>query len=362
MRSSIDEERWQKALLTELDHYASETAGRAIKSIFFGGGTPSLMPPRLAGALIEAAARHWRLDAAVEITLEANPGTVDAARFADFRAAGINRLSLGVQALDDEALRFLGRIHDAPAARRAIEAAGRLFPRYSFDLIYARPGQSEADWRTELKAALDLAGDHLSVYQLTLEEGTPFHAAWQRGELHPVDEDRAAGLYELTQAILAEAGLPAYEISNHARPGGESRHNLIYWQGGDYIGVGPGAHGRLTLAGRRHATHQIRLPEKWLERTEAEGHASRARVALGRAEQIDELMMMGLRLTAGVGRARFNAVAGAPFEEVFAVETLALLQTGELLEINAEGLRLTAAGRQRLDAVLARLLASSAAS
>src|SRR5262245_38165171 len=256
VRAAIDHSRWRAALLRELDHYAAHTRGRRLTSIFFGGGTPSLMEPATVAAVIERAAEHWPLASDVEITLEANPTSVEAGKFAAFRTSGVNRVSLGVQALNDADLKFLGRHHSAAEARAAIDIARRHFARYSFDLIYARPGQSAAAWRSELAEAVGLAGDHLSVYQLTIEPETVFGAAHRRGELAVPREEEAAALFELTQERLGEAGLPAYEISNHARPGGESRHNLTYWRYGDYVGIGPGAHGRLTVGSEKLATRQ----------------------------------------------------------------------------------------------------------
>src|SRR5579863_145353 len=246
VRERIDEARWRNALLRELDRAAETLAGRRVASVFFGGGTPSLMAPQTAAALIERIATHWGLDDRTEITLEANPTSVEASRFAELRAAGVNRVSLGVQALDDGALKFLGRGHNAGEARGAVALAARLFPRFSFDLIYARPGQTLAAWRDELSAALAMAGNHLSLYQLTIEAGTAFATAYARGDFRLPDEETQAALYEVTQEALAAAGLPAYEISNHARPGEECRHNLVYWRYQDYLGIGPGAHGRLT--------------------------------------------------------------------------------------------------------------------
>jgi putative oxygen-independent coproporphyrinogen III oxidase len=356
VRERIDQGRWRRALLAELDHYAALTAGRRLASIFFGGGTPSLMEPATAAALIDRAARHWPMEPDIEITLEANPTSVEAANFAALAAAGVNRLSLGIQALEDPALRFLGREHSASEALAALDLARRQFPRFSFDLIYARPGQTEAEWAAELERALVLAGEHLSVYQLTIEENTAFAGAWRRGDFVLPPEETAARLYEITQARLAAAGLPAYEISNHARPGAECRHNLIYWQGGDYAGIGPGAHGRLTLAGARHATRQHRAPEAWLQAVETKGHATRERRLLGLEERRDELLMMGLRLSAGVGRRRFRIVVGREIEDALAPGALAPLVEAGFLELDAGGLRATAQGRQRLDALLPRLL------
>jgi oxygen-independent coproporphyrinogen-3 oxidase len=356
VRERIDQARWRRALLAELDHFAAQTAGRVITSIFFGGGTPSLMEPSTAAAVIERAGRHWRLGPEVEITLEANPTSVEAANFAELAGAGVNRISLGIQALEDSALRFLGRGHSAAEALAALDLARRHFPRYSFDLIYARPGQSEAEWAAELDRALELAGEHLSLYQLTIEENTAFAGAWRRGELKLPAEEAQAGLYEMTQVRLSAVGLPAYEISNHARPGAECRHNLIYWQGGDYLGIGPGAHGRLTLAGQRFATRQHRAPEIWLERVEQGGHATQEHRSLGPDESRDELLMMGLRLASGVDRRRFFTILGRDIEDSIAPAALTPLIEAGFLELDAAGLHATPAGRQRLNAVLARLL------
>lgn len=356
VRDGIEQERWQSALLTELDHAAGETAGRRVTSIFFGGGTPSLMAPATVAALLDRAAARWDLAADIEITLEANPTSVEASRFRDLRAAGVNRLSLGVQALDDAALRFLGRGHDLAEALAALALAGAHFARYSFDLIYARPGQTLAAWRAELECALALAGDHLSLYQLTIEPGTAFAAAHARGDIVLPDDERAGALYEATQERLDRDGLAAYEISNHARPGGESRHNLTYWRYGDYVGIGPGAHGRLTRGGEKMATRRRRAPETWLAAVERQGHGSEEPVVLSPGERWQEMLMMGLRLAEGIDRARFRAETGAEIEDAVDAARLADLVEGGFLQSDTQGLRATAAGRQRLNAVLAALL------
>jgi putative oxygen-independent coproporphyrinogen III oxidase len=355
VRDGIDAARWTRALLADLDHQAGLTVGRKVGSVFFGGGTPSLMPPETVAALLDGVRRHWAIAPDVEITLEANPNSAEAARFRAFAAAGVNRLSLGVQALDPAALRFLGRAHDRAEAIAAIEHARDSFARFSFDLIYARPGQSIAVWRSELDEALDLAGDHLSLYQLTIEPGTAFAALARRGDLVPSDEDTAAALYEATQDHLAAAGLPAYEISNHARPGGESRHNLAYWRYQDYVGIGPGAHGRVTRAGVKYATRQRRLPEAWLGAVETTGTGLDEAAAIDRDTAIEEMLMMGLRLAEGVARARLEPAAGQAVETRFA-HTLPPLLEGGFLTLDRDRLTATAAGRQRLNAVLAALL------
>jgi oxygen-independent coproporphyrinogen-3 oxidase len=356
VREQVDQARWRRALLAELDHYAEATAGRRLDSVFFGGGTPSLMPPATVAALIERIAQHWPMSQDVEITLEANPTSVESANFADLAAAGVNRVSLGIQALNDADLRFLGRGHSAAEALAALDLARRHFRRFSFDLIYARPGQTPKAWAAELKRALDLAGEHLSLYQLTIEANTAFEGAYRRGEFAIPGEETAADLYEATQATLEGAGLPAYEISNHARSGAECRHNLVYWRGGDYLGVGPGAHGRLTEAGQRFVTRQHRAPEAWLAQVEANGHATRERRALTMLERQEELLLMGLRLTTGIGRARFRHALGREIEEAIAPSRMAPLIDGGFIELDDDGLRATSAGRQRLNAVLAALV------
>jgi oxygen-independent coproporphyrinogen-3 oxidase len=357
VRAAVDHARWRAALLRELDHYAADTPGRRLTSIFFGGGTPSLMEPATVAATIEHAAEHWPFAPDIEITLEANPTSVEAGRFAAFRTAGVNRVSLGVQALNDADLKFLGRRHNAAEACAAIDVARRHFERYSFDLIYARPGQSVAAWSAELAQALGLAGDHLSLYQLTIEPETVFGAAYRRGELQVPGEDDTGALFELTQELLDEAGLPAYEISNHARPGGESRHNLTYWRYGDYVGIGPGAHGRLTIGDGKFATRQHRAPEAWLAAVEAAGHATRQRDAIAAEDRLSELMMMGLRTVDGVERSRVVAECGRPLEAALDAARLARLIDGGFLLLDHASLRATAAGRQRLNAVIADLLA-----
>ncbi|MEO1224158.1 MAG: radical SAM family heme chaperone HemW [Pseudomonadota bacterium] len=356
VRSEVDTDRWQRALLVELDHFAVETHGRLVTSIFFGGGTPSLMPPPLAGAVIDRIAQRWAMGNDVEITLEANPTSVEAGAFADFRLAGVNRASVGVQAFNDDDLRFLGRQHSAAEARDAIELAARHFQRFSFDLIYARPGQTVATWQQELKDALSLAAGHLSLYQLTIEPGTRFATQCARGDFAVPDEPTAAALFEETQALTQAAGLPAYEISNHARPGEACRHNLTYWRYGDYVGVGPGAHGRLTLKDAKWATRTHRAPEIWLQRVERDGHAEHDRTFVSIRERVEELMMMGLRLTEGIPHDRIEQEIGGPWDRwLDAGRVDALKQAGFLLDDDGH-LAATTAGRQRLNAVLEHLL------
>jgi putative oxygen-independent coproporphyrinogen III oxidase len=345
---AIDQRRWRRALLAELDWWAGRVDRRPLTSLFFGGGTPSLMDPETVAAVIERARSLFGVVGDPEITLEANPTSVETDRLAAYRAAGVNRVSLGVQALNAGDLAFLGRQHGPDEALAAVATAARHFPRYSFDLIYARPGQTLAAWREELDRALVHAGSHLSVYQLTIEAGTQFQTRFQRGEFRLPDDDLAGALYEATQERLDRAGLPAYEISNHARPGAESRHNLTYWRMEPYLGVGPGAHGRVRRGDTWSATRQARAPETWLDAVEADGHATAEDTALTAAERDREVLMMGLRLAEGVPHARLQGLPPAD-------RRAALAEEGYLVD-DGRVLRATAAGRQRLNAVLAYLL------
>jgi oxygen-independent coproporphyrinogen-3 oxidase len=354
---AVDHGHWRDALLAELSHYAAELPDRNVVSIFFGGGTPSLMEPATSAALIEAVAGHWPLADDAEITLEANPTSVEAGRFRDFRAAGINRLSIGVQALDDEALGFLGRGHNQAEAIDAVGLAGAIFPRTSFDLIYARPGQTVEAWTKELSEALAMEAGHLSLYQLTIERGTPFYAAHRRGDFQIPAEGLGSALYEVTQELCERRGLPAYEISNHARPGSECRHNLVYWTGGDYAGIGPGAHGRLSVGDKVFATEQIPGPANWLEAVAAGGHGTRKFEALDATTRLEEILMMGLRLRDGLTRDAFQLATAHEFEDVLEPRRLRRLIDANYLEIDARGLRATSEGLIRLNAVLAALLA-----
>ena len=351
--AAVDHRRWRAALLDELACFAGKTKGRRLTSIFFGGGTPSLMEAETVAQVIAAAQRHWPGADDVEITLEANPTTVEAALFKDFRQAGVNRLSLGIQSFDDRALHFLGRTHGAAEAVRAFALAADIFPRSSFDLIYARPGQTAASWREELERAADMAVGHLSLYQLTVERGTEFAKHGVREAAEPT----AASFYEMTQERLAAAGLKAYEISNHARPGDECRHNLAIWRGGDYVGVGPGAHGRLRNHGRTDACRQIPRPDRWLDAVERTGHGTANRTTLDDEERVEELLMTGLRLTTGIGRPAFRSAAGRTLDDAIDPGRLEPLIDGGFLILDAAGLRATAAGRLRLNAVIARLVA-----
>jgi putative oxygen-independent coproporphyrinogen III oxidase len=355
VREGVDEARWTRALVADLDRQAMLAPEREVGSVFFGGGTPSLMPPATVAALLDRVHAHWRPAPDLEVTLEANPNSAEAARFEGFAAAGVNRVSLGVQALDPAALRILGRGHDRDEAIAAIEIAQAIFPRSSFDLIYARPGQSVAAWSDELDEALSHAGEHLSLYQLTIEPGTAFAMLARRGELAVPEEEPAAELFEATQRRLAAHGMPAYEISNHARPAAECRHNLAYWRYRDYLGIGPGAHGRITRDGVKYATRQRRAPEAWLADIEAAGSGCEEMSVLAGETVVEEMIMMGLRLTEGISRARLEAAAGCGIAELFG-HALPPLIEGGFLTLDDERLAATDAGRQRLNAVLAALL------
>ncbi len=319
----VDQPRFVQAFLKEMATMRRLTGSRSVTSIFMGGGTPSLMAPETVDAILNGIARHWHVPDGIEITMEANPSSVEAERFRGYRAAGVNRVSLGVQALNDRDLKFLGRLHDVADALKAIRLARDIFPRMSFDLIYARPNQTVEEWDRELKEAVSYAVDHLSLYQLTIEEGTPFYGLHKAGKLVVPDGEHSAVLYEATQEITEREGMPAYEVSNHARPGSESRHNLTYWRYGDYVGIGPGAHGRLTTGGAKIATATERKPEGWLSLVEAEGHGMVDQEVLEYEAQADELLLMGLRLKEGVDLARWQAFSGRdldPDREQFLID------------------------------------------
>jgi putative oxygen-independent coproporphyrinogen III oxidase len=352
--AAIDEARFVRAFETEIVTTAARTGKRTVSTIFFGGGTPSLMAPSTVAAILEAVARHWTIAPDAEISMEANPTSVEATRFRGYRAAGVNRVSLGVQALDDAALAALGRLHSVREALDAVAIARSIFDRYSFDLIYARPGQTPAAWRAELARAITEAAEHLSLYQLTIEQETPFWALHAAGKLKVPDDDLARALYDTTLEACAAAGLPAYEISNHARPGAECRHNLIYWRGHEYAGVGPGAHGRLDIDGERRATATEKRPETWLTRVETDGHGVITDDLLLRSERADEFLLMGLRLAEGITLARFEALAGHPLDPV----RIATLREHGMIETTGAGrLRVTREGFPVLDAVVADLAA-----
>jgi putative oxygen-independent coproporphyrinogen III oxidase len=347
-----DQQRFVAGFARELATNARRTPGRTVSSIFLGGGTPSLMEPATVGAVLDEIARLWTVAADCEVTLEANPTSVEAERFKGFRAAGVNRVSLGVQALHDADLKSLGRMHSVDEALRAVDVARRHFDRYSFDLIYARPGQSASAWEAELRRAISEAAEHLSLYQLTIEAGTVFEALHKAGKLAMPDPETGRVLYDLTQDICTAEGLPAYEISNHARPGAECRHNLIYWRSGDFVGAGPGAHGRLTLGNGRVATSTERHPETWLDLVERQGSGVIAEEHLVQIENADEFLVMGLRLAEGIDLARYEALSGQPLDP----ERIDFLEGEGLVQrLPGERLKVTALGFPVLDAVVADL-------
>jgi len=353
-RAPIDEARFVRAFAAEIAATAARAPGRMVSTIFFGGGTPSLMRPATVAAILDAIARHWRVAPDAEISLEANPTSVEAGRFRGYRDAGVNRVSLGVQALNDRALAELGRLHTAREALDAVGIARGVFERVSFDLIYARPQQTPQDWGNELKAALAEAGEHLSLYQLTIEPETPFAALHAAGKLKTPDDDSARALYDTTLEVCAAHGLQAYEISNHARPGAECRHNLVYWRAHEYAGIGPGAHGRLDIGDTRHATATEKRPEAWLTRVESDGHGLVTDDQLTREEMADEFLLMGLRLAEGIDPARYAMLAGRPLDPT----RVAALHEHGLVETTADGrLRVSLPGFPVLDAVVADLAA-----
>jgi oxygen-independent coproporphyrinogen-3 oxidase len=350
----IDEERFSRAFAREIETTAARTPGREVSSIFLGGGTPSLMRPQTVGSILDAIGKHWRVAPDVEVTLEANPTSVEATRFRGYRTAGVNRVSLGVQALDDASLKALGRLHTAREALDAVAIARTAFDRYSFDLIYARPDQTPQMWADELKLAIAEAAEHLSLYQLTIEPETPFFGLHAAGKLKTPDEATARALYDVTQEVCAQHGLPSYEISNHARAGAECKHNLVYWRGEEYAGIGPGAHGRLDLDGVRHAVATEKRPEAWLMRVEANGHGVITDDRLNSEERADEFLLMGLRLAEGIDPERYAYLSGRALDP----GRIAVLREEGAIVVDANGrLRVTKSGFPVLDAVVADLAA-----
>ena len=351
--AEIDQSRWNRAYLSEIERLGAETGDRVLNSVFFGGGTPSLMSPELVASILDKVRSTWRFANDIEITLEANPTSIESGKFKAFSEAGVNRVSMGMQALNDEDLRRLGRMHSAAEGRAAFDIARAHFDRVSFDLIYARQDQTPQAWAAELREALTMAVDHFSLYQLTIEEGTAFGARHAAGKLRGLpDDDSAADMYLLTQEICEEAGLPAYEVSNHARPGAESRHNLIYWRYGDYAGIGPGAHGRLTFDGRRHATDTPKAPGAWLQAVETRGNGEVPREMLRREEEAVEFLLFGLRLAEGIDPARYLALSGA---DLPAGKINELTEIGMIAQQEGR-IRATREGRAVLNAVIRELM------
>ncbi|MDV7270574.1 radical SAM family heme chaperone HemW [Thioclava sp. A2] len=351
--AKIDQSRWNRAYLAEIDRYAAETKGRVLKSVFFGGGTPSLMEPELVQAILDRIRDRWTLANDVEITLEANPTSIESGRFRAYSESGVNRISMGMQALNDDDLRKLGRMHTAAEGRAAFDIARKHFDRVSFDLIYARQDQSLDAWKAELREALEMAVDHFSLYQLTIEDGTAFGARLAAGKLRGLpDDDLASDMYVITQEICDSYGLPAYEISNHARAGAESRHNLVYWRYGDYVGIGPGAHGRLSLGSARYATDTPKSPEAWLQQVETAGSGELDRDALPQHEQAIELLLFGLRLREGLDTDRFTRLSGAPLDP----SKIEMLQEFGMITLKQGLISATQNGRAVLNAVIRELM------
>lgn len=351
--TEIDQDRWAQAYLSEIGRVSAETSGRVLNTVFFGGGTPSLMDPDLVAAILERIRASWPTANDIEITLEANPGSVEAGRFLAYAEAGVNRVSMGIQALNDADLKRLGRLHSVAEARAAFDVARRAFARVSFDLIYARQEQDLAGWKAELQEAAAMAVDHMSLYQLTIEDGTAFGARHAAGRLRGLpDDDQSTDMYLETQDVLSSLGMPAYEVSNHARAGSESRHNLIYWRYGDYAGIGPGAHGRLTLAGERWATETPLSPAQWLEQVETAGHGERRRQRLSKVDQAAEYLMMSMRLSEGMDVLRFTDLSG------HLPNAASIKQLQDLGMVTQSGHRIIATrqGRAVLNAVIRELL------
>lgn len=353
---SIDHERWAQNYIRELDYTAEMTGKRQVASVFFGGGTPSLMKPQTVETILSHINNIYAVAPDVEITLEANPTSIEAEKFSDFHAAGINRVSVGVQSLNNTDLKFLGREHSAEEALAALKIANDNFGRVSFDLIYARPKQNIDDWKKELSEAVKRAKGHLSLYQLTIEQGTPFYTQHARGDFRIPEQDQAGEFYEVTQEVLDKAGLPAYEISNHAAKGQESRHNMIYWQYGDYAGIGPGAHGRLTVKGKKLATRTHRAPDIWLEKVEKDQHGYHPFDEVNADERLTEMMMMGLRLREGVALDKIKAETGKNWNDVLSAEKVQKLYDEGLLNLTDTHIKPTPEGMQRLNGLLGYLL------
>lgn len=356
VRTGIESQRWQKALLNELAYYAGKLPDRQVVSIFFGGGTPSLMAPETVAALIDAICAHWKVTDSVEITLEANPTSIEAEKFEAFQAAGVNRVSIGIQSLSTAALKFLGREHSVDEALAALDIANDIFPRVSFDLIYARPNQTLSAWEEELKKALEYAKDHISLYQLTIEENTAFYSMYHQGAFSLPQDNIAADLYMLTQDVTEAHGLPAYEISNHAKPGSESRHNLAYWRSGDYIGIGPGAHGRYMLDGIRHASENIKSPERWLERIEQSVNGVAVEIEIAKKEAVEETVMMGLRLSAGIIYNEWEEHTGIDVRSALDAGAIDKLCGLSLITSDNSHIKATREGRLLLNTVTKELL------
>lgn len=354
--NSVNHEEWRKFYVTEISYFADYIKQHNISSIFFGGGTPTLMEPETVGIIINHLQSITSLSSNIEITLEGNPTSVEAAKLSAFKSAGVNRVSLGVQSLVPDDLKFLGREHSSSEALKAIEVARNIFDNYSFDLIYARPGQNLNIWENELQNALKFAGKHLSLYQLTIEKGTRFFSDYSKGAFKIPDEDLAADFYLLTRDIMEAHGMPAYEISNHARPGFESRHNLSYWHYDDYLGIGPGAHGRMSIGGKKRATMMTSKPENWLASVESKGNGIQTNILLDNAEVVDELVMMGMRIKDGICRKRFRNIVGKEIEDVIPAQKIKKLQDNNLIKFDDNGIRCTQGGMLLVNSIISELL------
>lgn len=358
VRATIDEEAMAAALLQEINHYADLVGRREVKSIFFGGGTPSLMSAKTVEGVLSRIEEKLGFSENIEITLEANPTSVEAAKFSDFSGAGVNRVSIGIQALNSEDLKALGREHSVDEALEAINLSQKYFKRSNFDLIYARMGQTTSEWEKELNAAIKMANGHLSLYQLTIEQGTPFYGQWRQGKLVIPDEDVSAEMYDLTNQICADRGYPIYEVSNYARFGEESRHNLTYWKYNDYIGIGAGAHGRISYGGHTYSTVQNKKPETWLKAVQKNGHATKEMTKLSQREMAEEMIMMGLRLSEGISKAEFEKRIGKPIEDFIQTDQVEQLRAQGFVEQAHQGrLQLSALGRPLLNQILGQILA-----
>ncbi len=355
VRKSIDEDAWEKALLKELDSVGAQTKGRTITSVFFGGGTPSLMPAKTVQKLINALSNYWTLDPDLEITLEGNPNSIEVQKYKDFKAAGVNRVSVGIQSLRQDSLTFLGRLHNADEAKRALEITSSVFDRSSFDLIYALPGQSCEKWQEELTSALEFAQGHLSLYQLIIEPGTAFYTRHKRGEFALPSEDESARMYDLTRDIVGRHGYTDYEVSNYAQPGQECRHNLLYWHYDDYVCIGPGAHGRLGLNNKRFAIKNYKAPETWLEKVNALGHGQEVFDDLPKMDQVIEHLLMGLRLKTGISKQGFESMHGVQLMDILDPPKVTLLKDLGFCSESDTHFRVTTKGMLRLNALISEL-------
>lgn len=354
--NTVNHDDWRKSYIKEIDNFANYIKQHNISSIFFGGGTPTLMEPQTVETIINHLQKLTRFTNNIEITLEGNPTSVETSKLEAFKQAGINRVSLGVQSLNAADLTFLGREHSSSEALSAVEAAQNIFDNYSFDLIYARPEQTLKDWEKELGAALEMAGNHLSLYQLTIEKGTRFFSDYSKGKFKIPDEDLAADFYLLTRDIMESRGMPAYEVSNHAKPGFESRHNMSYWHYDDYLGIGPGAHSRITVNGKKTAMMMTSMPDSWLASVSKQGHGIQTNLPLDNAEIIDEIIMMGLRISEGISRKRFRNITAKEIEDVISTQKIQKLAQNQLIEINDESLRCTRDGMLLINSIAAELL------